>query len=215
MKTMSYLSKALLSLVTASALTLTGTSIASANEVGKQPTSHIETSIGVTEKTAANLYPSSPVPATEAIAPSISEDNLQVFTVVAEIPHRLLQTGNVATHSTWPEEATSNSSNRSVEPRGPRSWFIKKALGIISGMIRHGGDGFIRLAGHFLDNEAKKAIRNNSGLIADAIDTVAGLPDLAGHVVREKLMYALSDPLGPGTASVIASAVEGAIWLLL
>ncbi|XCB30114.1 hypothetical protein RQN30_01275 [Arcanobacterium hippocoleae] len=113
------------------------------------------------------------------------------------------------------EAKADTDSNLEIETRGVKSWAAKKDLKSISGMIRSGGKQFIDLAGDFLDKETKTAIRNHSDIIADAIDDVAELPDLASHVVKEKLFHALSSPLGGGAANVIADAVAGVIWILV
>lgn len=121
-----------------------------------------------------------------------------------------------------PQQLASNStpkadkdSDPEIETRGVKSWVAKNALKSISGMIRSGGKQFIDLAGGVLDKETKTAIKNHSGTIANAIDDVAELPDLASHVVREKLFYALSGPLGGGVANAIADAVAFVMWILL
>ncbi|WLD72110.1 hypothetical protein QU670_02330 [Actinomyces massiliensis] len=102
-----------------------------------------------------------------------------------------------------------------AQPFGIKSFAFKKALKAVGWMIRKSPDAFIDLTKGFLDDAAETAIRRSSGQIADAIDDVAGLPDLAGHVVREKLFYALEGSLGGGTAKVIADSVEWAMWALL
>lgn len=113
------------------------------------------------------------------------------------------------------DSEANNDSNLEIETRGVKSWIAKTALKSISGMIRSGGKQFIDLAGDLLDKETKTAIKNNSGTIADAIDDVAELPDLATHIVKEKLFYALSGPLGGGVANVIADAVAFVMNILL
>ena len=102
-----------------------------------------------------------------------------------------------------------------AQPFGIKSFAFKKALKAVGWMIRKSPNAFIDLTKGFLDDAAETAIRRSSGQIADAIDDVAGLPDLAGHVVREKLFYALEGSLGGGTAKVIADSVEWAMWALL
>lgn len=82
-------------------------------------------------------------------------------------------------------------------------------------MIRKSPDALIDFTKSFLDGAAEAALRRSSSQIADAIDDVAGLPDLAGHIVREKPFYALEGSLGGGTAKIIADAVEWAMWALL
>ncbi|EFN93361.1 hypothetical protein HMPREF9278_1272 [Mobiluncus mulieris FB024-16] len=57
-----------------------------------------------------------------------------------------------------------------------------------------------------MDKQAVKVLRKNLDFVADAIDGVARIPDLAEHVVKEKLLYALR-PLGHGNAVVISDAV--------
>ncbi|MCU9996611.1 hypothetical protein HHJ81_06120 [Mobiluncus mulieris] len=57
-----------------------------------------------------------------------------------------------------------------------------------------------------MDEQAVKVLRKNLDFVADAIDGVARIPDLAEHVVKEKPFYALR-PLGHGNAMVISDAV--------
>lgn len=102
-----------------------------------------------------------------------------------------------------------------AQPVGIRSFAFKKALKAVGWMTRKSPNAFIDLTKSFLDDAAETALRRSSGQIADAIDDVAGLPDLAGHIVREKLFYALEGSLGGGTAKVIADSVEWAMWALL
>ena len=82
-------------------------------------------------------------------------------------------------------------------------------------MIRKSPDALIDFTKSFLDGAAEAALRRSSSQIADAIDDVAGLPDLAGHIVHEQLFYALEGSIGGGTAKVIADAVEWVMWALL
>ncbi|PVE19867.1 hypothetical protein DDA93_00395 [Arthrobacter sp. Bz4] len=96
-----------------------------------------------------------------------------------------------------------------------KSWLVKQALRGVAGTVRGGSNTFINLAGNWLDSGAKSALRKNSGRIADVIDDVADLPDLATHAVRGHVYNGLKGFLGHGTANVIANAVEGVMWILL
>lgn len=100
---------------------------------------------------------------------------------------------------------------------GPKTWILRKALQGIARGIRSGGDEFISMArkGKFLDDQAERVLRRNNRVIANAIDDVAELPDLAGHVIREKLFDALRGPIGAGNAKLIADAVAGVLWVVL
>lgn len=89
MKTMSYLSKAFLSLVTASALTLTGTSIASANEVEKQPASHIVKSIGMAEKTVRTSHKMMQLSLTQIVEAQKAISAAQQKSEVSKIANKL------------------------------------------------------------------------------------------------------------------------------
>lgn len=95
---------------------------------------------------------------------------------------------------------------RGVETRGAKSLAIKTTLKGIAFGLRSGGEEFIKFAGKALDKQAVKVLRKNLDFVADAIDGVARIPDLAEHVVKEKLLYALR-PLGHGNAVVISDAV--------
>lgn len=100
--------------------------------------------------------------------------------------------------------------SQSFETRGPKSFAIKSALRGISYMLRSGGKEFINKASKFLDKNAAKAVKQNTDFIANVIDDVAEIPDLAVHVVKEKLFYALK-PLGYGNAMVISDAVAALV----
>ncbi|PFG33911.1 hypothetical protein [Sanguibacter antarcticus] len=102
-----------------------------------------------------------------------------------------------------------------VEIQGIKSWLVKQALKGVAGGVRGGASTFIRLGDRFLDAGAKTALRNNSGRIADVIEDVANLPDIATHRVRSEVYKGLKGFLGDGTANVIANAVEGVMWILL
>lgn len=102
-----------------------------------------------------------------------------------------------------------------VEIQGVKSWLVKQALKGVAGGIRGGASTFIRLADNWLDAAATKALRKNSGRIADVIEDVAEIPDIASHQVRSQVYNGLKGFLGHGTANVIANAVEGVMWILL
>lgn len=104
----------------------------------------------------------------------------------------------------------SNSGNsqgsHSFETRGAKSLAIKTTLKDIASGLRGGSEKLIKFAGKALDKQAVKVLSKNLDFVADAIDGVARIPDLAEHVVKEKLFYALR-PLGHGNAVVISDAV--------
>ncbi|WP_284251640.1 hypothetical protein [Litorihabitans aurantiacus] len=102
-----------------------------------------------------------------------------------------------------------------VQPLGVKSWVVKQALRGVAGLVRGGADAFVRVADDWLDDGARAALKNNSSEVADVIEDVANLPDLATHQVRSAVYNGLKDSLGHGTANVIANAVEGALWLVL
>lgn len=101
------------------------------------------------------------------------------------------------------------------EPAGIKSFIVKKLLQQMAGMIRNGADAFIKLGSQFLDDAAEKALKNHSSEIADVLDDVANFPDIATHQIRSQIYNGLKGSLGDGTAQVIASAVEGVLWILL
>ena len=104
----------------------------------------------------------------------------------------------------------SNSGNsqggHSFETRGAKAFVIKTTLKSIAFGLRGGGEEFIKLAGKALDKQAVKVLSKNLDFVADAIDGVPRIPDLAEHVVKEKPFYALR-PLGHGNAMVISDTV--------
>jgi hypothetical protein len=101
------------------------------------------------------------------------------------------------------------------EVQGVKSWIVKQVLRGVAGMIRGGASKFIDVGGDFLDAGAKSALRNHSGRIADVIEDVADIPDIATHMVRSEVYNGLKGFLGHGTANVIANAVEGVMWFAL
>lgn len=106
-----------------------------------------------------------------------------------------------------PESNSGNSQGgHSFETRGAKSLAIKTTLKDIASGLRSGGEKLIKFAGKALDKQAVKVLRKNLDFVADSIDGVARIPDLAEHVVKEKLLYALR-PLGHGNAMVISDAV--------
>lgn len=102
-----------------------------------------------------------------------------------------------------------------AQPKGVKSWFVKQALHGVAGTIRGGAGKFVDLAGPWLDDAAEVALRRDSGRIADVIEDVANIPDIASHAVRGYVYDGLKGFLGHGTANVIANAVEGVMWILL
>ncbi len=83
-----------------------------------------------------------------------------------------------------------------VEIQGVKSWLVKQALKGMAGGIRGGASTFIRLADDWLDAAATKALRNNSGRIADVIEDVAEIPDIASHQVRSQVYNGPRDSSG-------------------
>lgn len=95
---------------------------------------------------------------------------------------------------------------RGVETRGAKSLAIKTTLKDIASGLRGGSEKLIKFAGKALDKQAVKVLSKNLDFVADAIDGVPRIPDLAEHVVKEKPFYALR-PLDHGNAMVISDAV--------
>lgn len=109
-----------------------------------------------------------------------------------------------------PESNSGNSQGgHSFETRGAKSLAIKTTLNGIAFGLRGGGEKLIKFAGKALDKQAVKVLRKNLDFVADAIDGVARIPDLAEHVVKEKPFYAFYAlrSLGHGNAMVISDAV--------
>ncbi|GAA1745424.1 hypothetical protein HF984_11205 [Rothia terrae] len=118
-------------------------------------------------------------------------------------------------------EATNETGHHTQKPgqstQGIKSFVVKKALKGVAGAIRGGGQKFISMAEKqgLLDAAATNKIRTDSVRIADAVDSVANIPDLATHMVRQETYKRLVTFMNPGTANVIANAVEGVLWILL
>ncbi|WIK81882.1 hypothetical protein [Micrococcus lylae] len=102
-----------------------------------------------------------------------------------------------------------------AETQGLKSEMVKVALRGVAGAMRGGGQKFVTMADGFLDKRAADVIRRDSVRIADAIDDVANIPDVATHQVRSEVYKRLSAIMDDGTANVIANAVEGVLWVLL
>lgn len=108
-----------------------------------------------------------------------------------------------------------SSENLEAQPAGLKGWFVSQGLRGIAGGIRNGADDFIRLAGNWLDDGATTALRQNSTRIADVLDDISDIPDLTTRVVKERAYNELSKFLDPGTAQVIADALEGVLFLVI
>lgn len=52
------------------------------------------------------------------------------------------------------------------------------------------------------------------GAIADALESVANIPNIAENFVREAVYNALKGIVGSGTAEVIAAAIEGILKII-
>lgn len=111
-------------------------------------------------------------------------------------------------------QASASGGHQAV-PYGVKRFLVKKALKGVAGTIRGGGSKFVDLAGEWLDKKAADTIRKDSVRIADAVDEVANIPDVATHQVRNEASKRLSEIMDSGTANVIANAVEGVLWILL
>lgn len=102
-----------------------------------------------------------------------------------------------------------------IESRSVHTQALKLALKAIAKVLRNSPEYIIKLADPFLDAAAKKALRNNIGAIADAIDSVANIPNIATSFVRQEVYKALKGIVGAGNAEVIASAIEGILQFFL
>lgn len=104
-----------------------------------------------------------------------------------------------------------------AEPRGVKSYLVKKAVELIAASLRKGGD-VLKYLLKWLDDDAAKAVSKYGDKIADALDEIANIPGLTVNIVKEKLVYVLTKSCGlsGGTALQIADAVATTInWLLL
>ena len=109
-------------------------------------------------------------------------------------------------HSTFKSETPE------VQPYGVKGFIAKKSLQGISWLLRNTPEKFIERAGDTLDDGARKKILQHSDEIADEIDEVAELPDLAHHIVKEKLTTALEPIVGTSYSLTIADVIS---WLAL
>ncbi|MCL8493410.1 hypothetical protein M5J06_04580 [Corynebacterium sp. B5-R-101] len=109
-------------------------------------------------------------------------------------------------HSTFKSETPE------VQPYGFKGFIAKKSLQGISWLLRNTPEKFIERAGDALDDGARKKILQHSDEIADEIDEVAELPDLAHHIVKEKLTIALEPIVGTSYSLMIADVIA---WLAL
>jgi len=102
------------------------------------------------------------------------------------------------------------------DEHGVKSWVVKKAVRALADAIRHGG----KAAHHvikFLDDKAARQFHKHSKRIADGLDDIAKIPGLTVRIVKEKIIYFMTNELGISYASsqVIGEAIEGAIWIIL
>lgn len=118
-------------------------------------------------------------------------------------------------HTSTAPAAPTTLENQQVQPAGIKGWLVSQALRGLAGGLRTSADEFIRLGGTWLDDGARAALRQHSGRIADVLDDIAKTPDLATHAAKEKAYNELSKFLDPGTAQVIADALEGILFILL
>ena len=99
---------------------------------------------------------------------------------------------------------------------GVKSFLVKKAVRAIASALRHGGDLVRHIVRH-LDDDAARALQRYSRDIADGLDEIANIPDLATRMVREKIYHLMVNELAidSGTALMIADAIDAALWVLL
>jgi len=102
------------------------------------------------------------------------------------------------------------------EEHGVKSWMVKKAVRLLADAIRHGGKAVHHVV-KFLDDKAARVFHEHSGRIANGLDDIAKIPDIAVHVVKEKIIYFMINELSIryGTAQVIGEAIEGALWIVM
>ncbi len=101
--------------------------------------------------------------------------------------------------------------------QGVKSKVVVKAVRVVAKLIRTRHDDFFKLCQRFgTDGVALAVFKRNAGKIADVLDDIADIPDLAMKVVGEKLYFILTSDRGPfnlsgGTANVIKDVLMGAI----
>ncbi len=102
--------------------------------------------------------------------------------------------------------------------QGIKSKAIKHAVKAMANLIRKGnGSKFYEVCGRLsADAAALQAFRRHSGRIADLLDDIASIPDLALNMVREQMFSMLTSPRGPikmggGPAKVITEIIVGAL----
>ncbi|WP_316274774.1 hypothetical protein [Bacillus halotolerans] len=100
--------------------------------------------------------------------------------------------------------------------QGIKGKIVSAAVRALAQGIRSGSWVVSKIIG-WLDEGAAKAFRKHADDIADELDYIAKIPDLAVDTVRKKLYnYLVNDlELDSGDALVIAEAVEGVLWILL
>jgi hypothetical protein len=119
--------------------------------------------------------------------------------------------------STNTQPITINQVDQQVEPQGVKSYLVKKAVKVIAYALRKGGD-VLEYIVKWLDKDAAKALSKYSDKIANELDYIATIPDLAVNIVKEKIYYFMINELGlsGGIALQIADAIATAInWLVL
>lgn len=143
---------------------------------------------------------------------SLDEDS--VVELLREAAAIASQDGDECDAAYFEARAESISSDAGIETYGIKSAALKLALRKIASTLRSAPEAIISLAGNFLDSAAKKALRNNVGAIADALESVANIPNIAENFVREAVYNALKGIVGSGTAEVIAAAIEGILKII-
>ncbi|MED3603426.1 hypothetical protein P4472_16470 [Bacillus subtilis] len=98
--------------------------------------------------------------------------------------------------------------------QGIKGKIVSAAVRALAQGIRSGSWVVSKIIG-WLDEGAAKAFRKHADDIADELDYIAKIPDLAVDTVRKKLYNYLVNDLELGDALVIAEAVEGVLWILL
>lgn len=100
--------------------------------------------------------------------------------------------------------------------KGAKSWAVKKAVQLMAKGIR-AGNFIVHKIISYLDKKAAEVFRARSYEIAEGLDDIAKIPDLTVRIVKEKITYFMVETLkmNDGTATVIAGAIEAALWVFL
>ncbi|PWK09007.1 hypothetical protein [Tumebacillus permanentifrigoris] len=103
-----------------------------------------------------------------------------------------------------------------AEPDGVKGYIVKKAVQLLATCFRKGAP-YIGDVLEYLDAKTAKTAIQYSGKIASKLDEIAGIPDLATNVVKEKMYnFLLKDlKLSGGTALSIADGIKRALDILV